>query len=243
MSGRAVPAEGARSHSAEEMAARWWLVLPLVLAVALIVIPKVAPDFTATWLDSERGLVEVSHVLIPLAAMVIALRCLLLPAMRSRPWLLAWVALAAVSCFYIAGEEASWGQHFLLWSTPETWGTLNDQNETNLHNVSSWFDQKPRTLLEIGVIVGGIILPIVGLFRPELRQWRFAVIVPPLLCLPTAVLAEVTRLSERVADMLGGEDPIFARASEVQELYFYLFVLFYLIILRRRIAALDDPRS
>jgi len=239
MSGQAAPADGAHSHSVEEFTAWWWLALPLVLAIALIVIPKMAPEFTVNWLDSERGLVEVSHVLIPLAGLVMALRCLLLPGLLGRPWLMAWVALAGAGCFYTAGEEASWGQHFLFWSTPETWGALNDQNETNLHNVSSWFDQKPRTLLEIGVIVGGIILPIVMLFRAELRDSRYAIIVPPLICLPAAVLAELTRFSERVADALGGENPIFARASEVQELYFYLFVLFYLIILRRRIATLD----
>ena len=243
MSGQALPADGVQSHAVEEFSAWWWLALPLVLAVALIFVPRLAPEFTATWLDSERGLVELSHVLIPLAGMVIALRCLQLPALRSRPWLLAWVVLAAIGCFYTAGEEASWGQHFLLWSTPETWSNLNDQNETNLYNVSSWFDQKPRTLLEIGIIVGGIILPIASRLRAELRRSRFGMIVPPLLCMPTAVLAEVTRLPERIAGKLGGEDPIFPRASEVQELYFYLFVLFYLIVLRRRIATLANPGS
>src|SRR3546814_4167282 len=54
----------------------------------------------------------------------------------------------------MAGEEASWGQHYAGWLTPDNWQALNDQGETNLHNTSSWLDQKPRTLLEIGVIVG-----------------------------------------------------------------------------------------
>lgn len=240
MSGQAAPVDGAHPRSLETFTAWWWLTVPLILAVVLIVIPKAAPDFTVAWLDGERGLIEISHVLIPLAGLAIAIRCLRLPALRGRLWLKVWIALAGIGCFYTAGEEASWGQHFLFWSTPEGWGALNDQNETNLHNISSWFDQKPRTLLEIGVIVGGIVLPIAKLFHAELRVGRFAIIVPPLLCMPTAVLAELTRLSERITDMLGTENPLFARASEVQELYFYLFVLFYLIILRRRIEALND---
>src|SRR3546814_9825984 len=71
--------------------------------------------------------------------------------------------------------EASWGQHYAGWLTPENWQALNDQGETNLHNTSSWLDQKPRTLLEIGVIVGGILIPMLALRRPALREGRFAI--------------------------------------------------------------------
>src|SRR3546814_4054045 len=90
----------------------------------------------------------------------------------------------------MAGEEASWGQHYAGWLTPENWQALNDQGETNLHNTSSWLDQKPRTLLEIGVIVGGILIPLLALRRPALREGRFALFLPPLACLPVAVRSE-----------------------------------------------------
>ena len=59
--------------------------------------------------------------LIPLAGLVWALRILALPQLRPRPWLYPWVGIAALACLYIAGEEASWGQHYFGWGTPESW--------------------------------------------------------------------------------------------------------------------------
>jgi hypothetical protein len=219
----------------EGFSAWWWLAMPIAVAVLLAVVETLSPALYETYINSEQGVLEGSHVVIPLAGLVIALRILALRATRAQPLLFGWVALGAVACFYIAGEEASWGQHFLDWSTPDRWQEINDQQETNLHNVSSWLDQKPRLLLELGVIVGGIVVPIAALLRPALRQGHLAVILPPLLCLPVAVLAEVSRLSERLADLTQSEPLLYARASEVQELFFYLFILFYMIVLNQRL--------
>ncbi len=219
----------------EGFSAWWWLVLPTLAAVALAAAALTLPGIYATWIESERGLLELSHVVIPFAGLVLALRILFMVELRGRLHLRLWVGLAAVGCLYIAGEEASWGQHFLEWSTPESWQEINDQQETNLHNVSSWLDQKPRALLEIGVVVGGILIPLLALWRPAIRQGALGIILPPLLCLPVALLAEITRATERVGEALGGTSIVFPRASEVQELYFYLFILFYLIVLRQRL--------
>ena len=166
-----------------------------------------------------------------------AVRILRLLKLRDDSWLFAWVGIAALSCFYIAGEEASWGQHYLGWETPEIWAAVNDQGETSIHNVSSWFDQKPRVILEIGVIVGGILVPIYAYFRPKIRRHRFAIILPPAICLPTALIAEFAMMSDRVIDLLGGKSYIFFRASEVQETYFYWFSLMYLVVLGQRVRA------
>ncbi len=221
----------------EGFSAWWWLVLPTLVAVVLAATALALPGFYATWIEGERGPLELSHVIIPLAGLVVALRILFMAQLRGRIHLRAWVGLAAAACLYIAGEEASWGQHFLDWSTPESWQEINDQQETNLHNVSSWLDQKPRALLEIGVVVGGILIPLLALWRPSLRRNALGVILPPLLCLPVALLAEITRATERLGEALGGTSIVFPRASEVQELYFYLFMLFYLIVLRQRLGA------
>ena len=90
--------------------------------------------------------------------------------------------------------------------------------------------------MELGVIVGGILIPLLALWRPGIRQGALAIILPPLLGLPTALLAEISRLGERLAGLIGGATHFFPRASEVQELYFYLFILLYLLVLRRRIS-------
>lgn len=218
-----------------------WLWLPLTLAVVLSVIAHSAPDFYAVWLGSEeRGLLELSHALIPLAGVVLSLRILLMPQVRRFKWLRLWVLLAALGCLYIGGEEASWGQHYMQWETPEAWEKINDQEETNLHNTSSWFDQKPRALLEIGVILGGILIPLAALKRPDIRTSRIAIILPPLVTLPTALLAEFSKNSERLLSAIESDVLIFSRASEVQETYFFYFILLNLIILRRRLLALKS---
>src|SRR3546814_15941194 len=115
----------------------------------------------------------------------------------------------------MAGEEASWGQHYAGWLTPENWQALNDQGETNLHNTSSWLDQKPRTLLEIGVIVGGILIPLLALRRPALREGRFALFLPPLACVPVAVTAEASKPYDPLQAPGSWDLVIYHRASAV----------------------------
>lgn len=218
-----------------------WLVLPLAVGIVLLVFGQLAPGPYGIWIAAEGwGMLELSHVALPLAGFVTGLGTLALaPLRRNRP-LFAWVVLGSLACLTIAGEEASWGQHYLGWATPEAWRAINDQGETNLHNVSSWLDQKPRLLLELGVIVGGIGVPLAALARASIRQSRYAIILPPLVCLPSALLAEASRLAERLLDLARPGAYFFYRASEVQELYFYLFLLFYLIVLRRRLAVLGE---
>ena len=187
-------------------------------------------------MGDELGVVESLQIVLLLVAIAVALSALRSLSLRSQPWLFSWIALAVLGCFYVAGEEASWGQHYIGWLTPEAWRALNDQGETNLHNISSWLDQKPRTLLELGIIVGGIAVPLLAIWKPAIRRSRFAIILPPALCMPTALLAESTRLSERLAQWIDPTWYLFHRASEVQELFFYGFVLLYLMVLRQRLA-------
>lgn len=223
---------------ADNLPAWAWLWLPLWVAVLLIAIAWTDSEFYEIWLGSEeRGLLELSHTLIPLAGTILAIRMLFMPQVRRVRFLRIWVLLAALGCLYIGGEEASWGQHYFNWSTPEYWERINDQGETNLHNTSSWFDQKPRAVLELGIILGGIVIPLLALRRPEIRNNRFAIILPPMTTLPTAVLAEFSKMSERLLSALGSDVYIFHRASEVQETFIFYFILLNLVVLRRRLLA------
>ena len=235
VSGLATTTESTTAKEVEDFGFFWWLVLPVVVVLALLAISLAAPQFYAVYIESEQGLLELSHIAIPLTACWLALRGTRMPEIKGRHWLTAWFGILALGCFYIGGEEASWGQQIFFWTTPEGWSQLNDQNETNLHNMSSWLDQKPRLLVELGVLVGGIIVPVAALFRPALRSGKLALFLPPLLCLPSAVIAEISRLPERIGPALGLGNGPFPRASEVQELYFYLFILFYVIVLKRRL--------
>lgn len=143
-----------------------------------------------------------------------------------------WFLLASLCCFYVAGEEISWGQHIWDWATPDYWNHMNDQQETNLHNISSWLDQKPRLLLLLGVIFGGIIFPFLqkrGILKlPAVLEQ----LIPSAKLGLIAFLAFVPYMVEKIFEM--NELVLFARFSEVQELYMFYFVLLYLLMLRRQ---------
>lgn len=226
-----------RLQHAESLPAWLYLWLPIASAVALSLAWHLTPQFYSAYLVGEIGILEGTHVIIPVVSSAYCLSILALQEVRRDPLIVGWILLALLGSVYMAGEEASWGQHYTGWLTPESWQAINDQGETNLHNTSSWLDQKPRTLLEIGVIVGGIAIPLLALRRPQIRSGRFALFLPPLACLPVAVIAEVGKIWERLQSLGLWDVIIFYRASEVQELYFSLFILFYLMVFRHRVLA------
>lgn len=222
---------------ADELPGWLWLWAPLMVAAVLLLIFQFQPTFYRTYFEGELAVVESAQMIVLLACILASLRILVLAEVGRDRLVLGWIVLALLASIYVAGEEASWGQHYAGWLTPENWQTINDQGETNLHNTSSWLDQKPRTLLEIGVIVGGIVIPLLALWRPGIRMGRYALFLPPLACLPVAVIAEVGKIWERLQSHGLWDVTLFYRASEVQELYFYIFILLYLMVFRNRVLA------
>ena len=210
-----------------------WLRLwfPPTMAIIVIASKILSPDFYRDWIIHEIGLVELAT---PLAAIIGAVFGVLLikRLLPTRDWLIiGWAATVTLACIYFAGEELSWGQQLFHWSTPEDIDKLNDQHETNLHNMSSWFDQKPRALLELWVVIGGILVPV--------REWKrgspftqgglFYWFWPNMDVLPTAIMAELIRAPQRLKHVIGVKQlPVEIRWSEPQEYYFALFLAFYL---------------
>ena len=60
-----------------------------------------------------------------------------------------FITVKIFALIYFLGEEISWGQHFFKWDTAEWFKIYNNQDETNIHNISNLFDQLPRTLVVI----------------------------------------------------------------------------------------------
>jgi hypothetical protein len=189
-------------------------------------------------LPEGYGLLEVSHFFIPLFGLFIAASLLLLPFVRARPFVFTVALVAALSCLYIAGEEMSWGQHFFHWNTPEYWAMVNRQEETNLHNTYAIFEKTPRSILEIGIFVGGLMVPLAAIFYPWLRACRASLFLPADALVPTALGAFFFKLLDR-AQQLGFVDTILQRPSETIETYLYFFILAYLIVYARRLKALE----
>lgn len=210
-----------------------WLVvvLPLTLWAGALALDIVTPQADKARLYSEGGPHETLQVIFLLLALGIGAMVFRAAIKTREPsWYRGWLTLAILGCFYVVGEELSWGQWVFHWQTPAEWAALNDQGETNLHNTSAWLDQKPRLILELGIIFGGLVFPVLRRFRPGLLPQKFAAIYPvDRLCF-VAFLAEFAKWGDAFFKN-NFHQQLFERASEVQELYFFLFVLLYLLSL------------
>ena len=224
-------------HNNQLLPKSLWLWLPSsVFGIATIAEPLLS-TYANTWLVSEGGPYELLQFFVISVAMGFGLYALATTP-PGHVWLRLWLGLACLGCLYVAGEEISWGQHFMHWSTPEYWAAYNDQNETNFHNTSSWLDQKPRILLIIGVYVGGLIIPALQAKKPGLLPARFDVIYPTRQFAVTALICLFIKLSDKFGEAT--DLFIYWRGAETEELFIYYFVLLYLILMRARIATKRD---
>ena len=60
-----------------------------------------------------------------------------------------FLILKIMALIYFLGEEISWGQHIFKWESSNFFKEINNQKETNIHNISNLFDQLPRSLVFI----------------------------------------------------------------------------------------------
>lgn len=205
------------------------LYIPILFIIIQTIIEMTLPTQTLDVLHNEYGSHELLQALIVFIAFIIGVKTLRQPMTK---YLRAWIALATVCCFYVTGEELSWGQHAFYWQTPEGWAALNDQQETNLHNTSSWLDQKPRILLEIGVVVGGLIIPFLLKYKPHKLPEKFKAIYPTACFVATALIFAILKILDQAESYTGN---IMTRISEVEELYLFYFVLLYMILMHKRV--------
>jgi hypothetical protein len=227
-----------------------WLGLWLPLSCWLIVyLAGLTLDY-ATYkilVHGEMSVVEISTVLVLITAIVMGIRALRIAQKLDMRFLMGWLFLGTFGCIYFAGEEASWGQWYLRWGTPEAWQALNEQQETNLHNLAGigfLLDQLPRLLLTLGAFVGGIAVPLYLRLRGQslnpARIWYW--IWPTMIALPAAVLgALLARIDERISQLVGYDWPYYhMQTGELKEFMLAFFLLIYLASLAVRLRQLHD---
>jgi hypothetical protein len=217
----------------------WWLGVPVLVAIWLLATWHVAPAWYSKWVIPEGyGILEFCQFLTVLIGLALAVRLLFSPFVRKRPFVLTITIISALSCLYIAGEEMSWGQHFFHWNTPEYWAAVNRQEETSLHNTYAVFEKWPRAILELGVGIGGILVPLAAAFFPRIGSNRLSLFLPPAALMPAAIAAMAVKLAD-LAHQSGVTGELLQRPSEVIESYLYFFILGYLIVYTRRLEALE----
>ena len=183
-------------------------------------------------LKGEAGIVENLTVLFLFIAIGVCFASL--KKVKSLPqarFLKIWLVLLILGSTYFALEELSYGQHMFGWSANETFKELNDQEETNLHDIHWAFDQLPRSLLTLAILIGGVILPLYRHFRKiELAESdRFYWQWPTMDCVTIGLLVILIRPVLSVIDI------DFINTGETKENLFALFILLYCISLRFRL--------
>lgn len=215
-----------------------WLWLPVVLFVFIFGSAIISNYVHETFFAGELGVIELATPVMLVPAIFGGIIIFINREKLVTKQLGYWILLVTLACIYIAGEEISWGQQLVGWGTPEWVKEVNDQHETNLHNTSSWFDQKPRLLLEMFVFVGGIFLPLkrklqdIKLPRDSWQYWLY----PTVVCLPVSILAILSRAPERIKTLFDMSGTVIdVRYSEVQELYLAIFLMIYLLSIKKRL--------
>jgi hypothetical protein len=120
---------------------RWlWLWFPPLLLILELAVRVYSGAAYTRWFDNELGVVELATPVASALGVVAGIAALRHRTRLPRGWLQGWVALVTLACVYLTGEELSWGQQLLGWSTPDLLVAVNKQGETNLHNISTWFN-------------------------------------------------------------------------------------------------------
>jgi hypothetical protein len=220
---------------------KWGVPALIFIYPAFLIVPSL--NWEAN-LYREYGLIETLSNLFLLTAFILAVKAIF---MASTPLQRGWSILFTLFCILFFGEEISWGQHYVKWTTPETWTEINSQNETNLHNLKGWpeyiFTEVSRNLLSTAMVLGAIIVPWWLRRNPRLCKpdspnfWLW----PSSQSGPLAVLAVVCNIPKRFLHNFDIEVPwryYGVDDGELKECLFALFILLYAIVLLKTLRSL-----
>jgi hypothetical protein len=118
---------------------------------------------------AENGLVELLQILFLLISIFLLIKFLKIVSKKLHIYLRVIIFFYLIGVTYYFFEEISWGQHIFGWGTPEFFSKINHQNEINLHNTSSIFNELPRNLLMIWCSLSFIFIKTVSFKYKKLR--------------------------------------------------------------------------
>jgi hypothetical protein len=218
------------------------LILYLGLPLFVVLLPLVWYAITGKYsvFKGEAGIIENMTVLFLVVAIGFCVASLSRAhRLELSGFIMAWLFIIILGAAYFALEEISYGQHMFGWGTTDSWKELNDQDETNLHNVHSLFDQVPRALLSIGILVGGVLLPLyrrvrnLGLDESNRFYWQW----PTLDCVTIGLLVILIR------PILSVFDTKIINTGETKENLIALFILLYCVSIHSRLKQKSNPNQ
>ncbi len=235
--------------SAWETSEAWVLalcLLPLGIALAGAGSALLGKD-VYKWVTGEDHLAEILQVAFYALALGTGIAVTQKLAVTKRHGVALLYLLVCTGLVFLLGEELSWGQRLLGWSTPESLLAVNKQGETNIHNI----DGVGTAFKWLQMLVGayGTLLPVTLLRWPALRT-RFPVtrwLVPHPTLVPYFVMLFLWRFYRNAFEPPQSFYFVVSEYNEVLELVlamgFFLFMRFQLHGLQqeRREAAAPAP--
>ncbi len=187
-----------------------WITTGVLVLVALgFYATLLLPDGTISWLLTEERPLEGSGAV---ALLLCSILSLLLWQRERRAGGPRWRTLSLLGLallFFVAfGEEISWGQRILGFGTPDSLQGVNDQGETNLHNLST---STVNQLFQVFWLVFGVLIPLASLHE---GAQRFLARLIPILPVPLAAAFVVNQLIVKAAERLFDSHPDLYRGTK-----------------------------
>jgi hypothetical protein len=229
-----------------KMIAALWAV-PFIVALTGVLAGLINKDLYK-WFTREDGFAESLQVLfysIALVLSIVILRRLWTRGQRGIALLYLGVCFGLL---FLIGEELSWGQRLVGWTTPGSFASVNKQEETNLHNVFG----VGATFKWIQLLVGayGTILPLIVLrWAPPARlQKLISMVVPHHTLIPYFAFIFVWRIFRNTVEVPKRYYFAVAEYNEVMELILAMGIFFFMVYQIRRLksgkeAALSAPTA
>lgn len=138
-----------------------YLIICIITVVAWVVPLVVSPDQVSN-LVLEDGVYEYLTCLFLIVSTILFFLAFLKSPRSGQKY---WYLLLALTMFFGAGEEISWGQRIFGWETPPD--SINVQGETNIHNLPL-FDTVEGSVLNMSrlfmifCLLWGVVLPLMS---------------------------------------------------------------------------------
>lgn len=169
----------------------------------------------------EDGFAEVSQVLLYALAAVLSLVVCVTLRRRGERRVAQLYGLLFAALVFVVGEELSWGQRIVGWTTPEPLAAVNKQDETTIHNLEAVATAFKWVQLTVGAYGGAMPLVVRRLRRrrpdrplPPVVDW----VVPPVLLAPYFLGLAVWRVYRNVLEAPRGLEFAVSEFNEVFEL-------------------------
>jgi hypothetical protein len=212
---------------------------PFVLAVLAAVLIPFRTAFGI--LANEDGIAEWGQWFFLVALIVIYARlAIALWRQKQRPLALLY-ALAMVAVIFTAGEEISWGQRIFHWITPGALEDINNQGETNIHNIGSILKIFNLVIMIVAFIAA--VLPLIrwSAWRERARSIAGYALIPPAALIPAFGMEFAYRAIRYL--FLPTPRYTLTKLSEIAELSFYFALVVFGVLAWRVIVSGWRPSS